>query len=153
METEHKLESRALSAACALWQIQVAGASCEKMKPITTTLAALIAFSAIGPALAVPGGEIGTLPTGTYVCEIPGDAGGPYRERVPEEDFTIITASSYVAEGRRASYLMTGDRVTMTGGPFKGKKYLRVSHGVLKILDEDGNETPVRCVLTSRNNS
>jgi len=123
------------------------------MKWTSATLAAVLVLSVPGLALAVPGGEIGTLPKGNYVCEIPGDASGPYRKRVPEEDFTIITASSYVAEGRRASYLMTGDRVTMTGGVLEGKRYLRVSHGVLKILDNDRNETPVRCVLTSRNNS
>ena len=37
---------------------------------------ALALACAAAPVLGVPGGEIGTLPTGRYICERPGDITG-----------------------------------------------------------------------------
>lgn len=99
----------------------------------------------------VPGGRIGTLALGRYSCELPGDAGGIGRKPVPEYDFRIVNASSYKAGGIRGSYLYTGEHVTMTGGKLKGMKFHRISTGFLRQLDENGEDSPLRCVLASRN--
>jgi len=101
-------------------------------------------------ALAVPGGEIGTLPTGRYLCEKPGDATGLIAVRVPEGDFRVLASSSYAVDGKRGSYLLTGDRMVMTGGPFEGRAFLRTSIGYLRQIGPDGHPSELRCVLTAR---
>lgn len=123
------------------------------MRYVLVLAAAVLASLPLAPSRAVPGGEIATLPLGAYVCELPGDAAGPWRIRVPEEDFTIINDSNYRADGERGSYLLTNDRVVMTSGPLGGKHYQRQSYGFLRLLDEDGEPGKLRCVLSSRNNS
>ena len=115
---------------------------------IAAVLGALLGVLGVSAAQAVPGGEIGTLPPGRYVCELPGDASGPASIRVESEQFTIVAPSSYHARGKRGSYLMTGDEVVMTSGPFDGKRYRRISAGFLKALDAGGGESQLRCVLT-----
>ncbi len=120
--------------------------------------AALSAFVAIAlavapSALAVPGGEIGTLPTGRYICELPGDAAGPYRVRTPDEDFAVVSASGYIVNGVRGTYLLTGDTVVMTSGAFKGRQFRQVSDGFLRHLGPAAAEKPMRCVLSTRNNT
>lgn len=104
------------------------------------------------PASAVPGKQIGTLPIGQYVCELPGDAGSLARIREPEADFRIIGASSYKVGEQRGIYLLTGDNAVMTSGPFEGKRFVQVSKGFLKAIDTSGQETAMRCVLGNRNN-
>jgi len=101
-------------------------------------------------AFAVPGGEIGTLPTGRYLCEKPGDATGLVAVRTPEGDFRVLASSSYAVDGKRGSYLLTGDRMVMTGGPFEGRAFLRTSVGYLRQLGPDGQPGESRCVLTAR---
>ncbi len=110
--------------------------------------ATLAAFPA-APSGAVPGGEISTMPHGTYICELPGDAAGPWRIRKPEEDFTVIGASNYRVADSRGSYLLTGDLLTLTSGPFNGKRYHRQSYGFLRLIGEDGEPSKLRCVLSS----
>jgi hypothetical protein len=53
-------------------------------------LAAIIAATA---AQAAPGGQIGRLLLGEFVCELPGDATGPAGIRVPEQGFSVINAT------------------------------------------------------------
>ena len=101
-------------------------------------------------ALAVPGGEIATLPTGRYLCEKPGDATGLVAVRTPEGDFRVLASSSYAVDGKRGSYLLTGDRMVMTGGPFEGRAFLRTSVGYVRQLGPDGQPGETRCVLTAR---
>jgi hypothetical protein len=117
----------------------------RRLAPIAICLAA--------PAAAVPGGEIGTLEIGRYVCELPGDALGPRGERVADADFTIIPGSSYRARGRQGTYLLTGDQVVMTSGPHMGERYHRLSQGFLRLQKPDGGDGDLRCVTASRNNS
>lgn len=105
------------------------------------------------PGNAVPGGEIGTLPLGRYVCELPGDAAGAWRQPVPEQDFTVVNASSYVSHGQRGTYLLTGDLAQVTSGPLKGNRYHRLSEGFLRLIGEDGKDGDLRCVLAFRHNS
>lgn len=129
------------------------------MKPAHLLAAAICATCVLAacagaktPPPAVPGGEIGTLTVGKYICEMPGDAGGPVGKVLPEYGFRVVNASSYKAGGIRGSYLYTGDRVVMTGGTLKGLKLLRVSDGFLRQIDDNGSETGMRCVLTSHSN-
>lgn len=111
----------------------------------------LLALAA-APALAAPGGQIGTLPLGPYVCEHPGDASGPAGIRAPEHDFAIANASSYVAEGQRGSYLLTGDVVAMTSGPKAGQRFRKVGGGFLRAIGADGKNGALRCVRQVVNN-
>jgi hypothetical protein len=105
------------------------------------------------PALAVPGGDIATLPIGDYVCELPGDAAGPAGLHMPDEDFAVVTASSYRARGSLGSYLLTGKHVVMTSGVHRGKRYHRLSDGFLRRIGPDGKDSALRCVRRKRNNS
>lgn len=93
------------------------------------------------------------MPAGDYRCELPGDATGPAGMRVPDEDFTVVTASSYRAGGAMGSYLLAGDNLTMTGGPHRGKRYRRVSQGFVRLLGADGQPGELRCVRRKPNNS
>ena len=112
-----------------------------------------IALLGAAPAAAVPGGEIGTMPIGTYICELPGDATGPVGRHQPDEDFAIVNASSYRTKGSMGSYLLTGDELTMTSGQHQGKRYRRESNGFLRLIDPDGAAGDLRCVRRKRNNS
>lgn len=95
----------------------------------------------------VPGGRIDTLKQGHYACELPGDAGGLVGEPVPEYDFTIVNASSYMAGGVRGSYLHTGSKVVMTGGKLKGMHFERISTGYLEQQGPASEAGPMRCIL------
>lgn len=97
----------------------------------------------------MPGGRIDTLPLGTFACELPGVAGGPVFVPQPEYEFVVVNGSSYVAGGETGSYLLTGDRVVMTGGKFKGMKFHRISTGFLRRLDESDEDSAMRCILTN----
>lgn len=139
MGKSQKPGSRALSARRAPWQLSAA--------------LACAALLAANPARAVPGGDLGTLETGRYVCELPGDASGAAGNRLDDAGFRIVSASSYAAEGRIGSYLLTGDMLVMTSGPRKGERYHRISRGFLRLVGSDGKDTTLRCVRATRNNS
>ena len=102
------------------------------------------------PPPPVQGGTIGTLPLGHYTCELPGEAGGPVGNPMPDYAFRIVNASSYKTAGIRGSYLYTGDTVLMTGGKLKGLKLHRLSNGFLRRIEADGSDGEMRCVLRSR---
>lgn len=114
-------------------------------------LALIAVVTAPTPGLAVPGGAIGTLEQGYYTCELPGDATGPAGRHLPEADFTVTSASSYRAGGTLGSYLLTGNRLVMTNGPHRGRKFVQVSRGYLRQLNADGSQGEMRCVLGRRN--
>jgi hypothetical protein len=107
---------------------------------------------AAGPALAAPGGAIGTMQRGHYVCELPGDATGLAGRRVPDSDFTITNASSYEAAGLSGTYLLTGDVLTMTSGPMQGQRYRKKSANFLRLIAPDGSDSALRCVRQVTNN-
>ena len=114
---------------------------------------AIIAILATGPALAVPGGMIDSLVPGTYVCELPGDATGPAGLRQDAESFTVLNASTYESAGGRGTYLLTGDKLSMTSGPKAGQQFRRLSANFLRKLDAGGKEGPLRCVRRVVNNT
>lgn len=111
---------------------------------------ALIATTTLAvPVLAAPGGPIGTLPLGHYVCELPGDVTGLASLRQPEVEFTLTRGSSYQAAGGAGTYLLTGDRLTFTAGPRQGATYRRTGTSFLRQLQADGTDGRLRCVRQS----
>ena len=147
--TGHEPKCRALSARSAAWQSRLARIALA----FAAVLAAAISAASPAPLSAAPGGELDTLPIGDYICELPGNVIGPAGLRVPEEDFTVVTASSYRAGGVLGSYLLTGEQLTMTGGPHRGKRYKRLSTGFVRKLDAAGTPGDLRCVRRNPNNS
>ena len=135
-------ECGALSARRRFWQSPLA----DRAGVIALAGIAIATALAAVPADAVPGGALGTLETGKYYCELPGDASGPVGRHVPEADFRVISASSYEADGKIGSYLLTGERVTMTSGPRQGRKFHRVGRGFLRAVEADGSDGALRCV-------
>jgi hypothetical protein len=122
-------------------------------RSIAIFAAAIVGPALLTPALAAPGGALGTMPKGSYTCERPGDATGAIGVRVPVEDFAIENGSAYTSSTGRGVYLLTGDRLVMTSGPFKGAMYHRQSGGFLRKLAADGSESDLRCVLGVSNNN
>ena len=113
------------------------------IRPAALLLAAAIASSA--PAAE---GPLGTLPTGRYLCELPGDAAGPASLPVAGAWFDITNASSYVTEGGDGTYLLTGQNVVFTRGPLRGAKFERTGARALKRTDIGGPYAKLRCVRT-----
>lgn len=91
-------------------------------------------------------GRLGTLPHGTYVCSLPGDAGGPAWRVVDDRQFTIINASSYRNSAGSGTYLLTGKQVAFTRGPMKGTRFDRNGKSSLQLLDKNGQPDRIRCV-------
>ena len=114
---------------------------------------ALALLVAAGPALAVPGGPMGQLAPGDYLCEQPGDAAGAVGLRVPGEDFEIVNGNTYRTATGRGTYLLTGDVLTMTGGPKYGQTFHRFNNSFLRKTDDSGADTTLRCVRRVLNNS
>ena len=44
------------------------------------------------------------------------------------------------------TYLLTGDALTMTGGPMRDWRFHRVSTSYLRKIEADGSEGKLRCV-------
>lgn len=114
----------------------------------TAALLAAALFAA-GAAHAVPGGDLGVLPKGPYVCELPGDAGDPGiagGRHQPESDFEVIGDSAYRSGGKRGIYLLTGDRLVMTTGPLEGRRFRRIGPSFVRQLAADGSDGELRCI-------
>jgi hypothetical protein len=119
-----------------------------RMSRLVTALLLLVA----APAIGAPGGAIGTMQRGHYVCELPGDANGPAGLRVPDSDFTITNASSYQSMGLSGTYLLTDNVLTMTSGPMQGQRYRKKSGNFLRLIAPDGSDSALRCVRQVSNN-
>lgn len=113
---------------------------------------AFVLLAAPAAALAAPGGPIGSLPAGDYVCELPGDAAGVAGIRQADQDFSIVNANSYTTATGRGAYLLTGDVLTMTSGPKRGQRFHRLSDRFLRLIAADGTDSPLRCVRRVVNN-
>ncbi len=114
---------------------------------VRAALSALVlcaAVPAIMPAMAAPGGTMQTIAQGRWTCELPGDATTPPTPR-PENNFSIVPDSSYLANGVRGTYLLLGKRFTMTSGPFAGRRFDKVGLSLIK-LDAEGKREVLRCV-------
>jgi len=123
------------------------------MRIVATITAFLLGSLFVGAqdAAALPG-EFSTMPTGRYICELPGDGLGPASLQVPESSFTILRASRYRSDEGTGSYLLAGDIFIMTGGPRQGERYIRKTRGFLRMLNDDGTESRLRCILQTQNN-
>ena len=110
--------------------------------------AILLFAAAVASPLAAAEGPLGTLPTGRYLCELPGDAAGPASRPVAGAWFDVINASSYVTDGGEGTYLLTGDSVEFTRGPLRGAKFVRTGARALKRTDIGGPYAKLRCVRT-----
>lgn len=101
-----------------------------------------------GPALAAPGGKLGTLLIGEYHCALPGDADGQAWVPLADRDFTIGNSSTYHTPIGSGTYLLTGKRVIFVRGPMNGMKFDRTGPGTLRWIDELGEYGRMRCVRT-----
>lgn len=114
------------------------------MKRFLTAI--VLAGTLAAPAFAQ--GAIGTIPRGTFVCELPGDAAGRAGVPQPERNITIESASRYSSPQGGGSYLRRGDTLTLTSGARQGESYVVLSEGFLRLL-EDGKPGRLRCVRQS----
>jgi hypothetical protein len=114
---------------------------------LLTATAACIALSV--PAMAAPGGNLGTLPLGAYHCALPGDAAGQAWIPLEDKNFTIDNASTYLTSKGSGTYLLTGKRVIFTRGPMNGMRFERTGSSTLRWIDENGDLANVRCVRTN----
>lgn len=123
---------------------------------LLTASAALLAAS--GPGLSfqglaqdasqvpVPsGGMLRTMPTGTYECALPGDAGGDPYKVVESETFQIETASRYRDSSGTGTYILRGKRLTFTSGPRNGIEFERVGQNQLRKLEAGGKPSELLC--------
>ena len=122
----------------------------NRMSPLLVrpALAALIALSAT-PAHAAPGGLLRVLLKGYWICETRGDArSAPVPQ--PQDSFRVLADSSYRTNaGGTGTYLLLGNDLTMTGGPFRGRRYILVGQGIVHPLDSAGKRSSSRCVRQS----
>lgn len=118
------------------------------MKPFLAPIAALAAVMLAAAAGAQDGPM--TLPTGRYLCELPGDATGPASVKVEGAWFDIVNASAYVTEGGGGTYLLNGKTLVFTRGPLKGAKFERTGARALRRLEAQGQFAKLRCVRTGR---
>jgi hypothetical protein len=118
------------------------------MKPTLPLLAplTLAMLLAAKPAQATPGGDLRVLLKGYWLCETQGDATmAPARQL--QDSFRVIPDSSYrTTAGLTGTYLLLGTDLTITGGPFRGRRYKLVGQGILHALDQAGKRTTERCV-------
>ncbi len=112
-------------------------------------LMCLVAALSPVSAHAAPGGLLRTLLLGYWVCETKGDADvAPVR--LLNDSFRVIADSSYkTTSGVVGTYLLLGNAMTMTTGPFKARKYILVGQGILHPVGADGKRTSDRCVRQS----
>lgn len=89
-----------------------------------------------------------TLTIGRYECERPappGQAGG-----IPDAaaSFSVKTSSRYAAaDGATGTYLFTGDTITMTSGPLRGTRLVRIRESFLRRIEANGLPGDTRCIL------
>lgn len=111
----------------------------------TLPLLALLIFGA-NPALAAPGGYLHVLLGGAWVCETQGDATAPPVPK-PQDSFQVIADSSYrTGNGAIGTYLLLGNDLAMTSGPFRGRRYKLTGLGILHPADNAGKQAEARCV-------
>jgi hypothetical protein len=113
------------------------------MKITAITFAALLIAA---PLAATTGGKLDTLARGSWVCEMPGDAGTERGIPVEGADFVVTLSSTYRTLDGSGTYLRTGDLVTITSGPRKGERYRVQTERMIRKLAADGTDEGMRCV-------
>ena len=111
---------------------------------------AVLACAAPALAPAHAQGDLGTLPTGRYLCELPGDATGLASRPLDGHWFDIVNASRYVTDGGDGTYLLIDRSVVFTRGPMRGARFDWNGMRALKRTDLSGELARMRCVRTGR---
>src|SRR5690349_19686765 len=93
------------------WQCKPLRAKGKAMKAYAIPI---LVGALLAPAMALAQGGIGTVERGTYVCELPGDAGGRAGVIQPAQALTIESASRYSAPQGSGTYLRRGDTLQLT---------------------------------------
>jgi hypothetical protein len=112
--------------------------------------AARLAFAPLLVALATAtatadASDLSVLPAGRYACWTAGIASGPAVTDRPERAFTIVRGSRYEAESGGGTYLLAGDLLTFTRGPFKDQRLRRNRDGFWQEVTRSGAFGPLRC--------
>jgi hypothetical protein len=94
---------------------------------------------------AATSGMLGILRHGDWQCALPGDAGGEASIVVPQEAFSIGTASSYESPAGGGIYLMRGREVLFTRGPKKDQRFKALGENMLQKLNADGSVSKLIC--------
>lgn len=114
------------------------------MKRMTLLATGLLGLAA--SAGAVPGGKLMTLQLGDWTCEIPGDATVQPIAK-PDLSFTTVADSSYISpDGIRGSYLRLAGDVTLTSGPFAGRRFVMDGEEIMRERAEGEKLSGIRCV-------
>lgn len=103
-------------------------------------------YGIIGNPAAAASGKLNLLPLGHYACAYPGRADGAARISTPEYNFTVRNGSTYRTDAGTGTYLMAGDAITFTSGPMKHARFDRTGRNTIRLLDEGGKYTRVRCI-------
>lgn len=101
-------------------------------------------FAAL-PVQAEQHGRLRVLPHGYWQCGLPGDALGTAFRAEEDLSFTTIPNSSYEARGGGGTYLLTGDNLTFTRGPLKGRQFVWESANRLRIAADGTAKGRVIC--------
>jgi len=113
------------------------------------TLLALGLFGFATTIQAVPGGKLKTLQLGDWTCEVPGDATVMPIAK-PELSFVTVPDSSYTSpDGTRGSYLRLTGEVTLTSGPFSGRRFVMDGEEIMREIGAGGKDSGIRCVHAS----
>lgn len=89
--------------------------------------------------------DLEVLEQGRYACALPGDATGPALRSMGEHDFTVTLGSSYSSAAGDGTYLLAGDLLTFTRGPFKDESFRRTESGLWRQFDEKGGTGRLTC--------
>ncbi|WP_133365370.1 elongation factor P [Qipengyuania sediminis] len=100
---------------------------------------------AASPAVAVAATDLGVLPQGRYDCWTAGSAAGPAVNGDPRHRFTVLRGSSYASASGGGTYLLAGDLVTFTRGPFKDLRLRRNRDGLWQEIARDGEPGRMKC--------
>ena len=98
------------------------------------------------PAMPLLAEPLETLPHGTYICSLPGNAAGMAWREQRELRFEIDNASTYHTDAGSGTYLLAGKQLTFTRGPLKGQRYRKTSSNMLRKIEGSGEPGRVRCV-------
>ena len=109
---------------------------------IRSAFAIALVFS---PAAASAATDLGVLPQGRYDCWTAGHAAGPAVTGDPRHRFTIVHGSSYVSAEGGGTYLLAGDLLTFTRGPFKDIRLRRNRGGFWQQVARDGEPGRMKC--------
>ena len=97
------------------------------------------------PGIALADGQLGTLEHGRYTCGTPGVATGPSVDVDPQLSFSIVGGSSYSTKNGGGTYLLAGNLLTFTRGPFKDRRFERDKTGLWREIDKSGAYGSIRC--------